>query len=446
MSHPVPANKEDFDALCQACACTLPYADDFSVLASPAEVGGKGVANRIVYQAMEGCDGTRDGVPDELTMRRYMRFADGGPGIVWFEATAVMNEGRANPRQMYLNDNTVDRFARIVSDIKERCMKTNGFEPLVLVQLTHSGRYSKPDGTPAPLIAYNNPVLEKDGALPASRILTDDALDVLSEKLVAGAKLAERAGFDGADIKSCHRYLLCELLSAYTRPGKYGGSYENRTRMLRQTISGAVQTCSRNFILSSRLNIYDGIPYPYGFGVREGNGLQPDYSEAIRLVRDLAGCGVKLLNFTMGNPYSNPHVNRPFVKGPYVPDEPPLRGVERMLTGIAEVSKAVPDGIPVISSGLSYLGGVSSHVAAACIEAGWYTFAGYGREVLAYPDTAKTICRGEELPADRLCITCSKCTEIMRAGGTPGCVIRDGEVYLPLYKQYVTKTRQEVTV
>ena len=106
MSHAVPANKEDFYRLCQACACTLPYTDDFSALASPAEIGGRAVANRIVYQAMEGCDGTHNGVPDELTKRRYMRFADGGPGIVWFEATAVMNEGRANSRQMYLNENT----------------------------------------------------------------------------------------------------------------------------------------------------------------------------------------------------------------------------------------------------------------------------------------------------------------------------------------------------
>ena len=414
---------------------SLPYTDDLRPLAQPLTVGTRTVPNRVAYQAMEGCDGTRSGSPDELTIRRYHRFAKGGPGVIWFEATAVQQDGRANPRQLYMTPDNLDDFARLVSEIKEICMRENGYEPLVFCQLTHSGRYSKPDGVPAPLIAYNNPIFEKDHPIAADRILTDDALDRIGEHLVASAQLAERAGFDGADIKCCHRYLLCELLSAYERPGKYGGSYENRTRLLRESVRGAIAACGSEFLISTRMNAYDGFPYPYGFGVQPDNGIVPDWTEAIRLVGDLKDEGVKIVNITMGNPYFNPHVNRPYNHGGYVPPEEPFTGVNRMLTGIAEIQRAHPD-VPIISSGLTWLSDASANVAAACIRDGWFAMAGYGRMTLAYPDIARTIVAGERPALNRCCIACSKCTEIMRTpGGTPGCVIRDSEVYLPIYKK-----------
>jgi len=328
-------------------------------------------------------------------------------------------------------------YAPIVAQIKEAGMKENGFEPLIFIQLTHSGRYSKPEGVPAPLIAYNNPIFEGDNPIDPSRIVTDEYLDMVKEKLIAAAALAEKAGFDGCDIKCCHRYLLCEILSAYNREGRYGGSWENRTRMVREGIYGAMQVTSSNFIVSSRMNIYDGFPYPYGFSVTEGGGIEPDYTEAIRLAKDLSAHGVKLLNFTMGNPYFNPHVNRPYATGTYEPPEHPMFGVWRMLDGIAQVAREIPD-TKVISSGLSFLGAASPNVMAATIADGWFDFAGYGRETLAYPNCARDILANGALDPKKLCLTCGKCTEIMRTkGGTPGCPIRDGEVYMPIYKRQV---------
>ena len=232
MAYQVPQNKEAFLKLCAESNTSFPYSEDISCLAKEIKVGTKTIHNRIVYQAMEGCDGTLAGAPDELTRRRYLRFAKGGAGIIWFEATAVKPEGRANPRQMYLTDETKGEFERLLNDIKETCLKENGFEPAVIIQLTHSGRYSKPEGTPAPLIAYNNPIIEQDNPIDKSRIVTDDYLDSVGEALVKNAIVAESLGFDGADIKSCHRYLLSEILSAYERDGRYGGSFENRTRLL----------------------------------------------------------------------------------------------------------------------------------------------------------------------------------------------------------------------
>lgn len=414
----------------------LPFSEDLSVLGESFTLGGKTFANRLACQAMEGCDGTTDGSPDSLTKRRYERFARGGAGVIWFEATAVMKEGRANPRQLYITENSLDDFKRLVEQIKESAVKANGYEPVVIMQLTHSGRYAKPNGTPEPLIAYNNPIFEKDSPIPSDRIVTDEYLDRVGQALVSGAMLAQKAGFDGADIKCCHRYLNSELLSAYNRKGRYGGSLENRTRLLRESVKGAIQSCSRDFIVSSRLNIYDGFPYPYGFGVSENGGSQVDITEPDWLVKQLYEYGVRILNISMGNPYFNPHVNRPFAKGAYEPDEDPLLGVARMLGSTAKLKELNP-GMTLICSALSYLGVTAPNVAAAFIKEGGFDFAGFGRTAFAYPDFANDILKNGEMDKNKICICCSKCTEIMRKpGGTPGCVIRDTDIYLPIYKKF----------
>ena len=107
----VPHSKETLEALCREANVSLPYAEDTSILKTPVTVQGRVIPNRIAYQAMEGCDGTPDGLPDTLTRRRYLRFARGGAGIIWFEATAVMKEGRANPRQLQRDEYNYIDFA-----------------------------------------------------------------------------------------------------------------------------------------------------------------------------------------------------------------------------------------------------------------------------------------------------------------------------------------------
>ena len=434
MKRKIYTTNQEFHEQNDALQTGLPFSEDLSVLAQPLTVGVHTVPNRMACQAMEGCDGTATGEPGELTMRRYGRFARGGAGLLWFEATAVLEEGRANPRQLYITPDNLDAFKSAVETIKEEGLKANGKEPVVIMQATHSGRYSKPQGIPAPLIAYNNPIFEGENPISSDRIVTDDYLDLVKEKLIGGARLAEQAGFDGVDIKCCHRYLNSELLSAFDRPGRYGGSLENRTRLLRESIQGALESCGKDFIVSSRLNVYDGFPRPYGFGVGE-RGTDFDPAEPIWLLQQLRDYGVKLLNITMGNPYFNPHVNRPFVMGGYVPEEHPLTGVARVLLGTAQLKKAVPE-MKILCSALSYLGVAAPHVTAALIQEGSIDMAGYGRQTFAYPDFAKDILHDGGLKKEKLCICCSKCTEVMRAGSTPGCVIRDKEIYLPLHQQF----------
>ncbi len=433
MKRKIYTTAQEFQEQNEALAAGLPFSEDLSVLAQPLTVGAHTIPNRLACQAMEGCDGTATGEPGELTMRRYGRFARGGAGLLWFEATAVLEEGRANPRQLYIHDGNLDAFKSAVETIKEEGIKANGKEPVVIMQATHSGRYSKPHGTPAPLIAYNNPIFEGENPIDASRIVTDDYLDLVKEKLIGGAILAEKAGFDGVDMKCCHRYLNSELLSAFNRPGKYGGSLENRTRLLRESIQGALESCNPDFIVTSRMNVYDGFPRPYGFGVGE-EGIDFDPTEPIWVLEQLRDYGVKMLNITMGNPYFNPHVNRPFTMGGYTPEEHPLTGVARMLLGTAKLKKAVPE-MKILCSALSYLGVAAPNVTAALIQEGGIDLAGFGRQTFAYPDFAKDILNGG-LQKDKLCICCSKCTEVMRAGSTPGCVIRDKEIYLPLHQKF----------
>ncbi len=426
------SNSEEFASENERLGCELPYQADTEVLRDLVAVGSKFAPNRLVCQAMEGCDGTADGVPGELTLRRYDRLARGGAGMIWYEATAVLPEARANPRQLYINEGNLDFFKRHVESIKETALKENGYEPLVIMQATHSGRYSKPNGYPEPVIAYNNPLFEKENPIDPSRIASDDYLERVGEALVKGARLAEMAGFDGVDIKCCHRYLNSELLSAFTREGRYGGDFENRTRLLRDAVAGARAACDGGFIVTTRLNVYDGFPYPYGFGVSRDGGLEPDFTEPLMLLKRLEALGVPMVNITMGNPYVNPHVNRPFAMGGYEPDEEPLMGVSRMLKGTAELKRSL-SGMKIICSGLSFLGAAAPGVASAFIEGDGFDFAGFGRTIFAYPDFANDILKNGQMEKSKLCIACSKCTELMRVGSTPGCVIRDN-VYGNLYR------------
>ena len=405
----------------------LPLQEDVSPLFRPLPLGAKAAPNRIAFQPMEGTDGTEGGAPGELTIRRYERFAKAGPGLIWFEAVATVPEGRASAHQLYLTEENVDEFKRLTDDIRETCLRENGYAPVLVMQATNSGRYSKPHGYPEPMIAYNCPPLE-DTPLPADRIVSDDDLRRFEEAYTKTARLCQQAGFDGMDVKCCHRYLACELLSAYTRPGEYGGSFENRTRFLKNCYRAAqAGLSSGEFFLTSRLNAYDGFPYPYGFGVREGS-LEPDTTEAIRLIRELeAEFHIPLINITMGNPYKNPHVNRPYDHGNYVPDEHPLEGVDRVMKGVSEIQHAVD--IPVLGSAFSYLRQFSTNLAAGMVAGGHAAMAGFGRMAFAYPDFVQDARKDGHIDPRRVCLTCGGCAKLLRAGTPAGCILRDREVY-----------------
>lgn len=419
----------------------LPLSNDVSCLAEPITIGKGTAPNRLVIQPMEGCDAKEDGSPDEWTLRRYKRFAAGGAGLIWVEATAVVPDGRANPRQLWIHDKNLPAFRRLVFQIDSSADQ----KPYKVLQLTHSGRYARPYGQPAPQAAALNPILDQPLQKPA--VLSDEQLEALIPAYVKSAALAWEAGFDAVDIKACHGYLLNELLSARTRPGRYGGSLENRSRLLLEIVQSV--KASVPIDLAVRLNAYDDIPYPYGWGVQKEDEHLFDPTEPHWLIEKLKAAGVVLMNITGGNPYDNPHVNRPYDTGFYKPPCHPLFQITKLLDScriLRNPAASEPQRsnrqIRFVSSGLSWLRWLAGPVAGGLVREGWCDLVGFGREAFAYPDFAHDLLSTGRMDEKKCCLTCSKCTEIMRGGGRTGCVIRDASLYLPIYqKGRADKTR-----
>jgi len=401
--------------------------DDLSPLARPVALGPVTAPNSLVIHPMEGCDGEADGSPSDLVRRRYMRFAGGGAGLIWFEATAVVPEARANPRQLWIHQDNADQYASMLRN----CLVEAEQRPVTVIQLTHSGRYSCCGNSK---IAYHHPHLPRGASDAHVALFTDEEIEAIEDKYVEAARLARQAGFDGVDIKHCHRYLGNELLSAYTRTGRYGGSYENRTRFLKNVVA-KVRAAVPDLMVTTRLNVYDGIPHPYGFGMASDGSLAPDLTEPIRLVQELRAMGMSLINLTLGNPYYNPHIGRPFdqsILGGYQPDEHPLEGVARALRLVRQVQQAVPD-IAVVGTGYSWLRQFVGMAGAASIANGWTTMVGLGRLAFAHPGFAQELLGTGKLARNKVCISCSKCTQLMRDGTVTGCVPHDPKIYLPIY-------------
>lgn len=259
----------------------------------PLHIANHIAANRIVIQPMEGCDGTPEGGISSLTKRRYLRFAQSGAGIIWFEAVAVCAEGRANPAQLYLTEENVAEFHQLIREIKEMALHQFGFEPIVILQATHSGRYSKPTGAPRPIVAYRRAVYEEGKETQDFEVATEKYCDKLPEYFAKTAKLAAEAGFDGIDVKCCHGYLLNEFLSAFDRPGQYGGTLENRCRLYFACVDAVKENVSAHMFVTTRLNAYDGFDYLAGFGVNEKNEI--DLRETKWILKQLQKKGVELV-------------------------------------------------------------------------------------------------------------------------------------------------------
>ena len=428
---------EDVKAKAAELGLTLPFAEDTHALATPLAVRNILFPNRMGIAPMEGADSLPDGSPSDYTTRRYVKEAVGGAAIIWFEAISIVEEGRSSQTQLLLTKDNLAAYQKLTAAVKEAGMKANGYAPYLILQANHSGRYSNPDNKPAPMIAYRHPELEQYRIADDSCIVSDDYLKGLEEKFGEAAALAKQAGFDAVDIKSCHGYLLAELSSAYTRPGPYGGSYENRTRLLKNAILAAKPCEDDSFMVTARLGIYDGYAYPYGFGVSEGSGLTPDLIEPIRLVAELhRDYGLDLIDLTMGNPYATTHVTRPFDAGKYPPDEHPFEGLARMIHGIGAVKKAVP-GIAVLGSAPTYLRQFADLYAAGAVEQGLCDGMLFGRMAFADPDFANEILHTGRIDPGRVCLTCGKCGDLIRAHKPTGCVIRDSKTFMPFYREFL---------
>ena len=410
----------------------LPFTEQLDILKSPLSLNGKLLPNRLAIHPMEGCDGTVDGAPGELTFRRYERFGASGAGLLWMEACAVSHEGRGNSRHLYMYHENVSAFKKLYDSMmaKAKTVSINESEPYTVLQLTHAGRYSKPDADAPAIIAVTANLYLDPVSNPKRRLISDEELEQLENQYVTSAMMAKEIGFDAIDIKACHRYLISELLSAHTREGRYGGSFENRIRFLLNIIDKIKDQVDID--IAVRINGYDAIPYPYGWGTDETG--KPAMQEPRRLMQLLYDRGVRLVNVSAGNPYYNPHIGRAADTGAYLAPEHPIESAARMLHIIKEMKEAAP-GMTLVGTGFSWFREYGANIAAGCIEQGWMDLAGFGRQAFAYPDFALDIMQHGTMIRRKCCTTCTKCTELMRFGGQTGCVIKDSKVYLPRWRE-----------
>jgi 2,4-dienoyl-CoA reductase-like NADH-dependent reductase (Old Yellow Enzyme family) len=426
---------------------TLEAAPD-SPLAQPLQAGEWSIANRFCILPMEGWDGGPDGRPSQNTFRRWRRFGLSGAKLIWGgEAVAVRHDGRANPNQLMISRDTLPDFIRLREELCATHLQSAGsVDGLVIgLQLTHSGRYAKPDSKTAyaSTLAYDHPLLNPRVRLPvpSGRVISDEELDALVEDFILTAGLAQEAGFDFVDVKLCHGYLGHELLSAFDRPGRYGGSFENRTRFPRAIIQG-IQARVPGLGVGVRLSAFDFIPYrpgpgsvgvpdwgpfapgryPFAFG-GDGSGMGIDLSEPIAFVRMLQGLGVRLVCITAGSPYYSPHIQRPAYFPPsdgYLPPEDPMVGVARLL-GVVQTMKTACPGMIFTGSAYTALQDWLPNVAQGAVRRGWTDLVGLGRMVLAYPELPADVLAGRPLRRKQICRTFSDCTTAPRGGLVSGC-------------------------
>lgn len=452
-----------FRARLDELGLSLPCADTLlsgaeSPLARPIEsprLNGRRLGNRLAIHPMEGWDGTADGRPSELVFRRWSRFGRSGAKLIFGgEAMAVRPDGRANPRQLILQESTRNDLAELCQSLRKSHRDRFGSDEDLVVgfQLTHSGRFCKPRSQDRfePRVAFRHPLLDaRFRVTDDSQVFTDAELDTLGRDYVEAARVAREAGADFVDLKHCHGYLLHELLGAHTRPGRFGGSFENRTRFLRQVVEG-IRAAGNPIDLAVRLSAFDlvpfrpdpetsapgkpgpGIPedfskclpYRYGFGMDPQEPTTFDLSEPLRFMKLCSELGVKMLNLTAGSPYYNPHLQRPAAYPPsdgYQPMHDPLVDVVRQMDVVRKFKREAPPGLIVVGSAYTYLQEFLPHVAQAAVAEGWTDVVGLGRMVLSYPELMADVLEGRAPDKKRICRTFSDCTTAPRNGWISGC-------------------------
>ena len=438
-----------------------------SPLARSMNVAGFEVGNRWCIHPMEGWDANRDGSPTEHTLRRWRNFGRSGAKLIWGgEAAAVRPDGRANPNQTLAASSNRAGLAALLAELtlahREAFGSLDGL--FIGLQLTHSGRFCKPDdhSKSAPRIAYHHPLLDAKFKIDPhddSIVWTDAELGRLIEDYVAAARLAHEVGFQFVDVKACHGYLLHEFLSARHRPGPYGGDLAGRARLL-LTIIDRIRNEVPLLAIGVRLSVFDSVPYvtsretgrpmdfdkllPYefGFGVDANDPLRIDLTEPIELMQMLVSHGVAAINLSCASPYYNPHFLRPAIFPPidgYRPPEDPLVGVWRQIDTVRKCKAALP-GVPLVGSGYTYLQDYLPHVAQAVIRERFTDFVGIGRMVLAYPELPADSLAGRPLDRKRFCRTFSDCTTAPRNGLISGCYPLD-----PYYKS-LTEREQLIAI
>jgi len=435
---------DEIKALASRESVDMGFQEDLSPLWDPINTGEHHIPNRVAIQPLEAADASRESSPTNYTLNRYLRYAEGCAGLIWFEACSVdFPQARTHKSMLVIKEENLGKFKSLVKKVKDRSRRSlaeagfHGVAPLVL-QLSHGGRFRKERSPKSPAIINRIPGMDEASGISGSvgRVISDEELEELKRAFVKAASLALEAGFDAVDVKACHGYLLNEMLASFTSEGRYGGeALDNRSRFLLETISNIIDEV--DISVTSRISAYDGVPYPYGFGVKkEQTEWLPEFdgSEPKWIIREMLRRGVKLVNISIGNPYFCPYVSRPFATAEMGGGiEHPIKSVKRHLMVVEELKQAVPKMV-FIGSGYSWLKSHSLNAAAYNIHRGLVDIVGWGRLAIANPMFPLEAYRNGFLSSNKVCTACSACIKLLRAEERVGCVVHDKKANLRLSK------------
>jgi 2,4-dienoyl-CoA reductase-like NADH-dependent reductase (Old Yellow Enzyme family)/thioredoxin reductase len=356
-------------------------------LFSELQVKGITLKNRIVMGPMLVGYADQNGRVNENVVRYYEARARGGAGLIIVEASCVdVPTGKEGAGQIHIDQpGCIPGLASITRAIKKHGGKA-------FVQLFHAGRQTSSQITGVLPVAPTRQGLTPHREVP--RELSRQEIKRLIGQFIQAARFAREAGFDGVELHAAHGYLLNEFLSPRlnTRQDEYGGSLENRMRILLEIIDG-IKAEKNDVAISIRLNIDDFTP----------GGLQPEQSSIV--ASELEKRGADIINCTCGTYESG------------LTSIEPASYPQGWRVYLAEtVKKHVR--IPVVTGGMIN----SPDFAEQVVAEGRADLVFLGRSLLADPHWPAKAQRGK-IEDIRPCIRCNSCINLHFAGMPVSCTV-----------------------
>ena len=365
--------------------------------------------NRLVFEPMGNYYAELDGSVSERDIAFYTERAKGGCGIVMTEVASVNSKtGRGNIRNICTDD---DKF---IPGYKKMADSIHKYGSLLFVELYHpgcqgiaplnGGSMASPSGQESDLIH-----------MPTHAMTVEEIHDTVKD-FVDSAVRMQKAGVDGVVLHAAHGYLLCEFISSYTnhRTDEYGGSIENRVRIIKEIVEGIRGKCGDYPIIIR----YSADEYMREIGKEGGMILE----EAVEMAKLFESYGVDALDVSAGN-----YETMNWAWEPTGFDEG-----WKMVNG-ATIAKAVK--IPVIACSV-----IRTPQGAVDFLNKGVSFVGSARQFFADPYWGNKVKEGREKEL-RKCISCLNCMESLMAADEDNGIrcqctvnIEGGEecTYLPL--------------
>lgn len=262
---------------------------NYENLLSPIRIGSVTLRNRLVMPGMSDHYGSKSSEYLGYCKNYYQERAKGGTGLIVTSFCFVAPSGQAEPCQLRCYEPAHLPALKRISD------GVHYYGGKIFLQLHHAGRATSTELTGEQLIAPSAiPITLKSGeneiTMETPREMTVEDIDHIVGCFINSAVLAKRAGFDGVELHGAHGYLLCQFLSpaANHRTDEYGGSVENRTRIIRRIVNGIRESCGYSFPISFRISARDGHP----------DGLNK--AELVKIAVALEDIGVDMINVSIG--------------------------------------------------------------------------------------------------------------------------------------------------